>query len=100
MSILHVLLKMPGGTYRQLPEESTTTLVWKVPSNFSSALEIQKLIFLLHITIINGQLGNMYLCYISDHTISKFLVYQIGRKKIIKKQEHYAVLLFNTLELI
>ena len=99
MSILHVLLKMPGGTYRQLPEESTTTLVWKVPSNFSSALEIQKLIFLLHITIINGQLGNMYLCYISDHTISKFLVYQIVRKKI-KKQEHYAVLLFNTLELI
>ena len=38
MSILHVLLKMPGGTYRQLPLCLTTTLVWYVPSNPSSAL--------------------------------------------------------------
>ncbi|KYN17442.1 hypothetical protein ALC57_10234 [Trachymyrmex cornetzi] len=28
MSILHVLLKMPGGTYRQLPLCVTTTFVW------------------------------------------------------------------------
>ena len=40
MSILQVLLNIPGGTYRQLPSCDTTTLVWKVPSNLSSALEL------------------------------------------------------------
>ena len=39
ISILHVLLKIPGGTQRQLPVCETTTLVWYVPSNFSSALK-------------------------------------------------------------
>ena len=39
MSILQVLLKIPGGTYRQDPSFETTTLVWQVPSNFSSALK-------------------------------------------------------------
>lgn len=39
ISILHVLLKMPGGTYRQFPVCETTTFVWNVPSNFSSALQ-------------------------------------------------------------
>lgn len=38
MSILQVLLKMPGGTYRQLPLCVTTTFVWYVPSKPSSAL--------------------------------------------------------------
>ena len=39
MSILQVDLKMPGGTYKQLPLFFTTTFVWYVPSNFSSALK-------------------------------------------------------------
>ena len=38
MSILQVLLKIPGGMYMQLPSLETTTFVWNVPSNFSSAL--------------------------------------------------------------
>ena len=42
MSILQVLLNIPGGTYRQLPSLDTTTLVWQVPSNFSSALKYLK----------------------------------------------------------
>lgn len=40
MSILHVLLKIPGGTYKQLPLCLTTTFVWNVPSKPSSALHI------------------------------------------------------------
>ena len=43
MSILHVLLNIPGGTQRQLPVCETTTLVWQVPSNFSSALKKYKI---------------------------------------------------------
>ena len=39
MSILHVLLKMPGGTYNMEPAEEATILVWNVPSNLSSALK-------------------------------------------------------------
>lgn len=42
MSILHVLLKIPGGTYRQLPLCLTTTFVWNVPSNPSSALWVRE----------------------------------------------------------
>lgn len=38
MSILHVDLKIPGGTYKQEPLFLTTTLVGYVPSNPSSAL--------------------------------------------------------------
>ena len=41
MSILHVLLKMPGGTYSIEPSAEATTLVWKVPSNLSSALKYE-----------------------------------------------------------
>lgn len=39
ISILQVLLKIPGGMYVQLPLFKTTILVWYVESNFSSALE-------------------------------------------------------------
>ena len=39
MSILHVLLKMPGGTYNMEPADEATILVWNVPSNLSSALK-------------------------------------------------------------
>ena len=38
MSILQVLLKIPGGTYSISPSDEATMLVWKVPSNLSSAL--------------------------------------------------------------
>lgn len=38
MSILHVDLKMPGGTYKQEPLLRTTTFVGYVPSKPSSAL--------------------------------------------------------------
>ena len=40
MSILHVDLKIPGGTYKHDPLLRTTTLVGYVPSNPSSALKI------------------------------------------------------------
>lgn len=43
MSILHVDLKIPGGTYKHEPLLRTTTLVGYVPSNPSSALK--KLIY-------------------------------------------------------
>lgn len=39
MSILHVDLKIPGGTYKHEPLLRTTTLVGYVPSNPSSALK-------------------------------------------------------------
>ena len=42
MSILQVDLNSPGGTQRHPPLLLTTTLVWYVPSNFSSALQIRK----------------------------------------------------------
>ena len=48
MSILQVLLNIPGGTQRQLPSLDTTTLVWQVPSNFSSALELHRYIYTSH----------------------------------------------------
>lgn len=51
MSILHVLLKMPGGTYKQLPLCLTTIFVWYVPSNPSSALS---LCIIMQIRIISG----------------------------------------------
>lgn len=40
MSILQVLLNIPGGTYKHVPLLLTTTFVGYVPSNPSSALEI------------------------------------------------------------
>ena len=39
MSILQVDLNIPGGIYKQFPDDDTTTLVWYVPSNPSSALQ-------------------------------------------------------------
>jgi hypothetical protein len=39
ISILHVDLKIPGGTYKQDPLFRTTTFVGYVPSNPSSALK-------------------------------------------------------------
>ena len=39
MSILHVDLNIPGGTYSIDPSEEATMLVWNVPSNLSSALK-------------------------------------------------------------
>lgn len=39
MSILHVDLKIPGGTYKHEPLFRTTTFVGYVPSNPSSALQ-------------------------------------------------------------
>lgn len=39
MSILHVDLKIPGGTYKHEPLLRTTTFVGYVPSNPSSALK-------------------------------------------------------------
>ena len=45
MSILQVLLKMPGGTYRHEPLFRTTTFVGYVLSNPSSALRKKENIF-------------------------------------------------------
>ena len=42
MSILQVDLKIPGGMYVQLPLLVTTTFVGYVPSNASSALEMEE----------------------------------------------------------
>ena len=45
MSILHVDLKMPGGTYSMEPSDEATTFVWNVPSNLSSALNEKQMIW-------------------------------------------------------
>ena len=45
MSILHVDLKMPGGTYSMEPSDEATTFVWNVPSNLSSALKETQMIW-------------------------------------------------------